>query len=193
MLISITFWLWFLSLSLISYGMYIVAWLLESRRPGRDTPIWRGQSKAYMPGDFGLALMVAVAICQRSIVALPNWSNSTYFLVMSVVIGFGIFYFARKFLYRFEKDYSQKSWHSPSKIYHDFVMYLGYGSLAAYTCLPYYFLSSPMITVEKIIGLFGLGIWVVGNVWDFTHNEIPNNKQHPEEYSPIWVSKRNKL
>jgi hypothetical protein len=165
--------------------MYFVAWIFESRTPGRDTPIWKDQSKAYMPGDFGLALMVSTAIYLQPNV--PDWAKSNWYYIVSIISGIIIFWFARKFLYRLEKDYDKDAWQSPSKVYHDYVMFWGYSTCVIFLCVPVYFFTVPIFTIEKAIGfILGFGTWVIGNIWDFTHNEVPNSKQHPSTYEPIW-------
>jgi hypothetical protein len=161
--------------------MYAIAIVFESRFPVKDVPVWHQQSKAYLPGDSGLALMVAIGICLRPY-SKADWISDPWFLVSCYTIGWVIYYLARKFLYT-SSHYGRIAWRSPSKQYHDVVMFLIFSATAIYVCLPAYFLSPwrGFISV-KALGLFGLLIWIGGNIYDFTHDEVPNNKQHPVTY-----------
>lgn len=55
-----------LGLSTIPYAMFLVAYVFESRLPGIGPdriPVWRYQSRAFLPGDFGLTLFVTSGLC----------------------------------------------------------------------------------------------------------------------------------
>lgn len=188
MLSGISFWLMLVGVSAIPYAMYPVAYLGESRRPGRgpnDVPVWRDQSRAFMPGDFGLALMVTCCLQLRSRLA-ADWAISLWFKGLVLLVAVGIFLAARTYLYT-PKHYSRSAWNSPSKRYHDFVMFLLFGSVALYVCLPVYLtISWQSYWSVHLLGLFGLALWVTGNVYDFTHNETPSARQHPAAWTPIW-------
>jgi len=188
MLTHISFWLTLVGVSAIPYAMYLVAYLGESRKPGRgpnDVPVWRDQSRAFMPGDFGLALMVTCCLQLRNRLA-ADWATSLWFKGLVLLIAVGIFLVARTYLYTPE-DYSRAAWNSPSKRYHDFVMFLLFCSVALYVCLPVYIAVGwwPYWSVH-LLGLFGFSLWLTGNVYDFTHNETPNARQHPAVWAPIW-------
>lgn len=190
LLSSQLFWVSLIVANIISYAMYLVAYVLESRVPGKDAPIWRYQSKAYVPGDFGLSLMVAVGLYIRTSSATVEWADSRWYLGLCCVIGLLVYNFARKFLFT-DKDYTWGAWRSPSKRYHDKVMFFGFCSAALYICLPAYFFTETVLTV-KLIGLFGLLIWIGGNVYDAVTKETPNQYQHPSVYLPIWKTKAKK-
>lgn len=183
-----SFWLTFVGISAIPYALYLVAYVFESRRPGdgpNDVPVWKDQSRAFMPGDFGLALMVAVCLQYRGDVT-ARWATSGWSAIAALSIGLGVFLFARRFLYT-PKDYSRRAWNSPSKLWHDFVMFLLFSAVAAYVCVPVYLTTDwKTLVLAKLISLFGLALWCLGNVYDFTHHETPNSRQHPSTYRPIW-------
>jgi len=182
------FWWTFVVVSAVPYALFVVAYIGESRRPGNnpdDVPVWRDQSRAFLPGDFGLALMFTCCLQYRGDVT-ARWAVSTWLGLSALCIGIATFLFARLFLYT-TANYSKAAWNSPSKRYHDFVMYLLFGAAAIYVCIPVYFASQWQSSVlVKLLGLFGLAVWVVGNIYDFTHSETPNRRQHPHEYQPIW-------
>ncbi|MGV9001973.1 MAG: hypothetical protein ACOH18_03375 [Candidatus Saccharimonadaceae bacterium] len=189
---SVAFWATFLGISAVPYAMYPVAYIFESRLPGlgvNNVPVWKDQSRAYMPGDFGLALVVTVCLQYRASEMTP-WTNSLWFKLASTLVGIATFLLARRFLYT-PKEYSISAWNSPSKRYHDFVMYFLFCAVAVYVCLPVYFIVNwSEHWAVHVFGLMGLAVWIAGNIYDFTHNEIPNNRQHPDEYVPIWHRSR---
>jgi len=188
LLTSVAFWLTFVGISAVPYAMYLVAYVFGSRRPGdgpNNVPVWKDQSRAYMPGDFGLALMVAVCLQYRGDVP-AGWATSGWFVLVSIFFGLSVFLFARRFLYT-PKDYTKEAWNSPSKLWHDFVMFLLFSVAASYVCLPVYFATDwTTLVLVKVLSFFGLSLWVVGNVYDFTHDETPNKRQHADTYQPIW-------
>lgn len=159
MLQSSVFWLSFVICAVISYGMYVIAWLFESRspgdKPGVKVPVWRYQSKAFMPGDFGLSLLVATGVWLHAQVTI-GWATSIWFGLVSLLAGLAIFIIARRFMYT-PRDYTKEAWNSPSKRYHDGVMFFGFAGTAMYVCLPAYFVTdwSDNLLV-KLLGLSGL-------------------------------------
>ena len=185
MLSSPLFWGSFLALTVVSYGLYLVAWLFESRIPLVDTPVWKDQSKAFMPGDAGLSLLVAVGIWHYGQVEI-GWQQSVLTALFALGIAVVTFVIARRFLYT-SNDYTREAWNSPSKLYHDYVMYVLFCWLAVWVCIPaYLFTDWTGNLLTKLVGVFGLSLWVAGNAWDFTHDEVPNPRQHPTIYKPIW-------
>lgn len=190
-LASADFWQRFALLSAVPYvGMYGVAIVFESRFPGLGpgrTPVWTGQSRAFLPGEAGLALMVAVMWEYRSRAQVPSWTHTARFMLISEVVMVLVFVLVRKYLYT-PRDYTPEAWRSPSKRYHDVVMYLLFGWLVLVVCAPVLLFGDWSVgTMAKLLGLAGLVVWIAGNVWDFTHDETPNDLQHPTKYVPIWV------
>lgn len=182
-LLNRLFWEVFVICLFVTYGMmFLIGFFLESRIPGRDMPIWKYQSKAFLPGDAGLSLMVATAACYVP-QGFMQTGVSRIISMVGFVSGIMVFFIARKFLYT-PKDYSYQAWHSPTKLWHDYVMFFGFTVAAVCICIPGYLMS--LWINGKLIGITGFLIWVVGNIWDFTHNEIPNEYQHPTNYQPIW-------
>lgn len=184
------FWFTLLAFNLVAYGMFLVAYVFESRVIGVDLPIWRNQSKAYLPGDFGLSIVVAVGLNIRQNSTI-QWTNTIWFLCLCFGIGLFSYFGARKFLYT-PKHYTRIAWESPSKRYHDKVMFFGFCTTAVYICLPAYFFTNGHLFV-KIFGLFGLVVWIGGIAYDIITKETPNKYQHPNEcYLPIWKTFKKK-
>lgn len=180
------FWSVFAVCIFIVYVMfYFIAYVFESRLPGKDVPIWRNQSKAFIPGDTGLSILVAVGVYYFPKSFLST-NEAILLLTASSSIGVVVFSVARKYLYT-PRDYSPEAWKSPTKIWHDVVMFWMFTTAVIFVCVPSY-IYIPFSA--KVFGLSGLVLWLLGNAWDFTHHEIPNNFQHPTLYMPIWARRR---
>lgn len=188
MLSSALFWVMLLVTAAIPYGMYLVAYVFEGRRPGngpRDVPVLKGQSKAFLPGDFGLALCLTVAIYYSNTVA-GKWSYSLWYSVVCAILGLVVFNVARSRFYT-AKDYSRAAWKSPSKRYHDYILYGWFTMLMARYCVPVYFTTVWTEGVlNKLLGVFGFCLWVVGMYYDFKYPQsIDKKRQYPNERRSI--------
>lgn len=187
-LTSSSFWLVFALAGAVPYAMYLVAYVFESRTPGwgpGKVPVWRGQSRAFLPGDFGLAWTVAVCWQFRDDVTSSHF-RSPWFWLGSFAGAVVLFVVVRRRMYTPE-DYTANQWASPTKRWHDFVMYVGFTTVAAGICIPVLLSTSwPM----RMMALSGLILWVAGVVYDICNDETPNQYQHPDSYQPIWRSSR---
>lgn len=167
-----------LLIALVPYAMYLVAYVFESRIPVKDVPLWKGQSKAFFPGDAAFAVFVAMT---GEFDYPPPPRNR----VLGITVGVIALFIIRRLTYKPE-DYTPQQWRSPSKVYHDVVVCLFFGYLAVTRCVPFYLqtrLSDHF--VEKVIGLSGLAMWIGGAIWDELHEEVPNPKQHPDTWRLI--------
>lgn len=167
-----------LVMSLVPYAMYAVAYVFESRVPGRDVPVWRGQSKAFVPGDLALSLFMAAP--GKSVRPVSFRRH-----VVGVVVGVAALIAVRRLTYK-PTDYTPEAWRSPSKLYHDVAICMLFGWLGVTRVTPFYLSDWSQATARKILGLLGLAVWMGGLVWDETHDEVPNSRQHPTHYRPIW-------
>lgn len=166
--------------SLMPYAIYLVGYVLESRLPGRDMPILKDQSLAFLPGEAGLAMFVAAAEKVRP--------TSTARHVAGLLLGLVAFIVIRRVTYS-PSDYSAQAWRSPTKLYHDVVICGVFGYLVVVRALPFYvgtrFDHNPL---QKLLGISGLVVWAAGVVWDELHDVVPNDRQHPTEWKPIWAA-----
>ncbi len=166
-------------MSMVPYAIYLVAYVFESRVPGRDTPIFTDQSLAFLPGDAGLALFAAAAEGVQPPTPRRRLAGLLLGIVALVVL--------RRVTYS-PSDYSARAWRSPSKIYHDVVVCCAFGYLVVTKALPYY-TGTPLRYQHgrKLLGVAGLGVWAFGVVWDELHDVVPNDRQHPSDWKPIWA------
>lgn len=177
--------LW-IGISVIPYGMFLVAWVFESRAPGRDVPIWRGQSKAFVPGDLGLSLAAASGITVAIHEGFPPWAVSWWWWLMSGCAVVVALYLGRRVLY-VPSDYTREAWNSPTKRYHDVVMFGMFSGLAFAFVVPMYAQgwSGDGIFI-RMAGILGTALWASGVAWDALHHEVPNARQHPSQWKPLW-------
>jgi hypothetical protein len=187
---TLNFMLVWLGVSAIPYAMYLVAFVFESRKPGigpNDVPVWKDQSRAFMPGDFGLALAATSAIFMNG--ATPDWSSEWWWLTLSLFAGYSAFMLGRRFFYS-EKDYTKQQWNSPSKRWHDFVMFFGFTFVATALLVPKLIVGfgepNPILSATFSLGML---VWGVGVVYDTVTGHVPNPRQHPSEWKPIWKKK----
>lgn len=180
------FLLLWIGVATVPYGMYLVAWVFESRPPGRGVPIWRGQSKAFVPGDLGLSLAAAVGIWLAVRQGWPGWALTWWWLALGAAASATALYVGRRVLYS-KDDYTYRQWNSPSKRYHDVVMFGVFPALAFVFVLPVYLQPWGGIGLTlRVIGLLGIALWLVGVAWDATHHEVPNPNQHPDRWRSLW-------
>lgn len=194
------FLIW-LGLTCVAYFMYVVAVIYEDRWPSltafdrRHVPVWRHQSRAFLPGDAGLALFIAAA---------PK-SFSLPYAVAGVAACFIALWSLRNVTYdRDGDDYDLAAWNSPSKRYHDYIVCFVFAFTATLWWLPALVsavlwllsvlrlpsISMPLVDVSTqalVLGLAGLAVWVIGLAWDGVKKQVPNPLQHPTEYdSFLW-------
>lgn len=186
-----------LLVSLIPYAMYLVAYVFESRKPGSSPgqiPVWVYQSRALMPGDFGLALFTTGGLSLYVEGDLYDWSTGWWWLwLVGPLLSLITLYVGRRVLYS-AGDYSPRAWRSPSKRYHDYVMYGLFPLAVVWWVIPGYaagFLDQDgAIGLAPAVGVAGLSVWVFGIYLDAHYGEVPNERQHPSQWQPIWVTRR---
>lgn len=211
-----------LGLSTIPYAMFLVAYVFESRLPGIGPdriPVWRYQSRAFLPGDFGLTLFVTSGLClfdqasrgqrtlyewindQWQVVAtyqLHDWSVSGWWQwLVAPMLSIIVLYVGRRVLYN-KDDYTPAAWRSPTKRYHDYIMFGLFPLAVVWWVIPGYVafftgLMQPMsfsIGVVVGVGIGGFVGWMQCLSWDSRFGEVPNGYQHPSSWRPIWVTRR---
>ena len=163
--------------------MYAVAYLFESRTPSltifddKHVPVWHMQSRAFLPGDFGLAAFVAAASPK-----LPTSPRATFVAVIAFLIAFIVLRYGT---YK-PSHYKKAAWNSWSKRYHDYVI----ASVFTFTAVTWWwpiFSGQEAIGVWQIIfALSGIIVWLAGLVWDSVKKQVPNDYQHPVNGMPLW-------
>jgi hypothetical protein len=173
--------------------LYLVGVVFESRIPFLDFKPWKDAFRGFMPGDlllgwaFASAVHVSASLDQKS-----HWYNSG---VWHAVVFFGAIVgglLARKFLDA--PMYTSRQMKSPSKLYHDFAIYCGYGYLMFTTCIAALVGTSwhaGSLLRWKLAIIGSVVLWVCGLITDqvFTPNYVKERKiqkAHPDTWWPIW-------
>lgn len=188
----LNFMLIWLGISAVPYAMYLVAFVFESRKPGRgpnDVPVWKDQSRAFLPGDFGLTLAVTSIIHING--QRPEWSQQLWWNFASMSLAFFVFWMGVRVLYS-KGDYTPEQWRSPSKLWHDIVMFFMFTWFVAFYILPKLLVSYSLPQNPLLIALVAIGmlVWVAGCIYDAVVKQVPNARQHPSEWKPIWKKER---
>lgn len=177
-----SFFAWFLGLSALAYFMYVVAWMFESRTPafrwndddgGEHIPVWRHQSKAFVPGDAALALSVGVVS--------PGWPDR-----ISLGVGLGVAVVAVAYLRKNAEDDYGTAAKAPSKLYHDYIVSAALAFMVAVSWIPVWFGPESLSPMSHAIGLGALIVWGVGMGYDIWSKNVPNEWQHSVMWWTIW-------
>lgn len=170
-------------------GLYIVAYILESRLVGRDFRPFVDAFLGFMPGDLflGAAFGCFVWAVDRSPGEQGWWASSWWHLVVFIgaIVG-GLL--ARKFLD--SPNYTRRQMRSPSKLYHDVALYMGYGYMFTTTAIAA--LAHDGWSVAIYFGLVCVALWIACLIADIRMPARTSrrfaNKAHPK-YGwdrPIW-------
>lgn len=163
--------------------MYVVAFVFESRTPSftkfdeNHTPVWRKQSKAFLPGDFGLALFIAAAT--------PKWPTSYWSVAVGLLVCVAAFVGLRFVTYK-PSDYTKSAWNSPSKRYHDYVISSVFAFTAVTWWWPINLLQESTSQWQIMAAAVGFAVWLAGLAIDGVFKQVPNKYQHPSVYSARW-------
>lgn len=191
MLESSSFWWTFVLVCAAPYTMILVAILFESRFPGAGAnrlPLWRGQSKAYLPGALGLAFMVTTCLYLRSKIEF-NVTLSVLLGLASIGLGVVVFYVMRKLMN--SQESRKRSWRSPSKVWHDFVAFFLFTAALFYVCIPVWSAALIIEPQWQLPCLLGIGVaavfWGGGMLYDRLFPErLDATRRHPDQWEWFW-------
>lgn len=171
---------------LITPGMmFVLGWILESR----TLPIIEN-SRAFLPGDFFLGLILAssAVILRNSRIRRDSFVLSKRWLIFaSVLTAVAVFLVGKLVLDR--GNYTIGQILSPTKLWHDIIVYMGYGPIIATMAIPA-LLPSPgesLLTRCLRIGMIA-GIIIFGSclVLD-SASSLEYRRLHIEWWSPFWA------
>jgi hypothetical protein len=167
-------------------GMILVGLVFESRL----VPLWRNQSKAFIPGDIGLGVVVATGWYMYP--QIPDgsfWSSGRIALLIAPIVCILICFVMRK-----QVDvnvYSRGALNSPTKRYHDYFLYLLYMWFLVAISAPAILFgttwSGENLTV-KLHALVWFAVWLTGMVVDLQDPRMKHKitQMHVAVYRPIW-------
>ena len=196
MLSSNVFWkVLIISLLVTPIGMILVGIVLESR----IVPLWRNQSKAFIPGDIGLGVMLATGWYLYPQIPAGNFWGSAIMPLIGLWVGVLTCYLMRT-KFDGENNYPRLALRSPTKRYHDFVLYIGYLAAIITICVPAILFGTTWNGnfEVKMVGFIGFGVWLAGMAQDATDPDMSSKseKMHVVDYQPLrrtvwaWWRKR---
>lgn len=172
--------------------MFIIAPVLESRK----LP-WTPQTQflSFFPGDFFLGMMLALVLwfAQR-MPAEVHFYNSTWFHLLLVVVTFTVAIVITKAEYDDPNGYGHRAVLSPTKLYHNIVLYGAYGYVIVATLVAVvaWLLNDGSWRQAGVLGLClapGL-VWVCLLVFEQEMSEETKESRtwyaHVNDWKPIW-------
>lgn len=147
----------------------------------RVVPLWRNQSRAFMPGDLALGVTFATGWYLH-----PRFDPTL--LVIGLVAGVVLLCLMRR---KFDgtNNYPLPTLRSPTKVYHDYVLYIGYVAALVSVAVPGILMSSWSDAMPlKVIGLIAFVVWLSGLVADGLDPDMPRKRKlmHVSDWRPIW-------
>ena len=167
-------------------GMIAVGVIFESR----VVPLWRNQAKSFMPGEAALGVVFAAGCYLSPQVAKDSIWASAKVPIAGLFIGFVVCYLMRT-KFDGENNYSRAALDSPTKRYHDYVMYVIYLAGMVAICVPAILTATSWTGSNLDIKLFALAfftVWIAGLLRDGTDPKMreKSKKMHVTIYRPIW-------
>lgn len=164
-------------------GFILVGCVLESRW----VPLWHDQARGFIPGDIALGVVFAVGYYLKIQVEPTSWWRSPGFALVALMVSVAVFYVMRCKLDG--PKYRPDELTTPTKRYHDYVLYLGYSWLLVYISLPGVLTGTtwgPENFGAKFVALMALVVWVVALIDDEKNPYVPSPRAHAYSYYPIW-------
>lgn len=164
--------------------MFIIGWIGESR----TLPIGKKQFFGFFPGEFFLAIGFSWSVGSVSMMpeVTGKWYQSDYWHLLVAVGAFVIGLVVRHTMDK--PNYPRKAFRSPTKIYHDYFLYIAYGFMMVIVTVPacveqdYGFGNPPIVSVLSL-AVWAQLVFVTDNV------RGPKNMAkyaHVEDWVPIW-------
>jgi hypothetical protein len=170
-------------------GVYVLAFILESRRIGRDFRPFKDAFRGFMPGDVFLGISFGQFVWQLEKFKnnSPEWCRSWWW---HLIVACGAVVVA--LVVRDVNDrplYFPRAMRSPTKLYHDFVIYMGFGYMFFCTMVTASVVSRWDHTLQMPYAF--LAGWVACLIYDGTRSKVQKMRMaassHPYHWYPIWA------
>jgi hypothetical protein len=180
----------FISWAITPLGMIFVGIVFESR----VIPLWGDQSRAFNPGDIGLGFTLATGVYLYQQIPSDSFWVSGRMVSIGCIVAVLTCYVMRTWIDG-ENNYSRGALNSPTKLYHDFVLYLGFLWALVSACVPGILFGTSWGGDNlscKLVGLVGFAVWVYGMYLDATDEESERKSRvrHTAFYQPIWKTRK---
>lgn len=162
--------------------MFIIGIVSEHR----ILPFWRGQSRAFIPGDFLLGTALAAAVYQIPSLPADGWWIEEWYPIAVAIFAFLGFLTMRLVIDAPGYDkVPGASKNCPTKWFHDIAGYFVYGTIVVTVVVPTIF-NTPF-SWANVIEIISLAIWGLGLVADTVNSRQMNPaKMHPS-YWASWA------
>lgn len=169
-------------------GVILVGIVFESR----IVPIWKNQSRGFMPGDIALGVMFAIGWYLYPQVPEESFWASAKMPIIGLFVG-ALTCTLMRTKFDGENHYSPAELRSHTKRFHDYVLYIVYLTAIIAICVPSILFGTSWSGDNweiKRLAVFMLAIWVVGMAIDGFDRKMPEKrkKMHVAAYDPIWVT-----
>lgn len=179
------FWLTMVICLLITpVGHYLVGAIFETRLvPLSPTK----QFLSFFPGDIFLGMMTAgLLVLAHRLPAESRWYNATWWhvvvLVSAIVVACALTWMEYK-----GGGYPPRAMWSPTKLYHNFILYGGYGYIIVTTLVAVVItVGSWWLVLALLPGLIWLGCLVGDNVTSEETKQSRVHNAHVEHWYPFW-------
>lgn len=159
-------------------GLFVLMGLVGE---SRLVPLVKNQSRAFMPGDLFLGWVFATGWYFH-----PEFDNLLLGIGLAVG-GVGLVLMRSKF--DGINNYPIRALQSPTKMYHDYILYVGYTAALVSVAVPGVLTSSwDGVVLAKVVALVAFAIWVIGLMIDGLDQGMPQKRplMHPSDWQPIW-------
>ena len=160
--------------------MFLIGIIFEKR----ILPIGKGQSWAFWPGDLALGPILALIVSQISLLPHRGWWRGWLWLTLVIIGAVAAIVFMRVIgdapAYRGSEGATANS---PTKWYHDIVLYGIFGTLIVVPGIPVLIATPWANNPNKYYMLLGLFVWAFGLAYDGLHPEHMNRAlMHPSNW-----------
>lgn len=174
---------WFITPGMI----FILGWIGESRM----IPVSPNyQFISFIPGDFFLGAMAAsILVLAQDLPSASNWYNSPWLHGAVVIAAVSVAVLLTRGEYQDPNGYGRRGVLSPTKLYHNLVLYGGYGYVIITTLVA-------VVSASETRGWFLAGSLVFGVIWvsllvlERRDSEKVKRQRvenaHVSNWSPIW-------
>lgn len=186
---------------MITPGMvWLMAVVFESRVVGKHFRVIKDAFAAFMPGEVYLALcLYFFTLACGDLPDSRSWYSNRWYHISVFTAWVVVGLLLREFKEKRMLGYTKSQLWSPSKVYHDFVLYMGYGYLLTVVATAALFGADYGVNTQTFHVCFGVAafaLWVWGMLCDgrtYTHNRAEFNRlvsMAHGRWNPIWRSKK---
>jgi hypothetical protein len=188
----------FVSWAITPGAMFVIGWVFESR----TLPFGDVQSKAFLPGDLCLGVVLGMAVRGQRYLPEHGWWQGTWWPILVVVVA--VAFVVSRRLWWDAPNYAKipgATASSPTKWYHDIMVQGVHLTIIVVITVPVLFCmawTSAVANVDRLVLVMWLAFYVRFVVYDARHEQVepPSvdgrrpDLMHPSDWRPIWRRKK---